>query len=129
MSGQSFLRPNKPVVYIASPYSIGDTAINVHFQARVFDELLSEGLVLPIAPLWSHFQHTLFPRPYADWIAYDLEILKICDACLRLDAVNSELSYVESRSQGADEEVRMFLSLGRPVFYSRGDLTAWARAA
>jgi len=53
----------KLVIYIASPYTSGDVAMNTHFQCKVFDELLSDGRVIPIAPLWSHFQHTVFPRP------------------------------------------------------------------
>ena len=60
--------------------------MNTHFQCKVFDLLLSEGKVWPIAPLWSHFQHTIFPRPYEDWIAYDQSLLHLYDACLRLTA-------------------------------------------
>lgn len=74
----------KPIVYIASPYSSGDPAINTHFQCKVFDEILRDGRAWPVAPLWSHYQHTLFPRPYSDWIAYDQALLKLYDACLRL---------------------------------------------
>ena len=35
----------KPVVYIASPYTKGDVAMNTHFQCKVFDRLLSDGKV------------------------------------------------------------------------------------
>ncbi|MEE9398392.1 MAG: hypothetical protein V3V31_15425 [Methylococcales bacterium] len=59
----------KPTVYIASPYSKGDPAANAHFQCKIFDELLSSGLVLPVAPLWSHFQHMMFPRLYKELLA------------------------------------------------------------
>src|SRR3546814_16537408 len=76
----------KLVVYIASPYSKGDPAINTNFQCKIFDRLLGDGKVLPIAPLWSHFQHTLFPRPYQNWIDYDQALLHIYDCCLRLTA-------------------------------------------
>ena len=64
----------KPIVYIASPYTKGDVAVNTYFQCEVFDKILSDGRSLPVAPLWSHFQHTVFPRPYEDWIRYDQEI-------------------------------------------------------
>src|SRR4051812_47449802 len=30
----------KPVVYIASPYSRGDAAINTHFQCQLWDKLM-----------------------------------------------------------------------------------------
>ena len=117
----------KPIVYIASPYTSGDSAINTHFQCRIFDRLLSDGLVWPVAPLWSHFQHTLFPRPYADWIEYDQAMLSLYDACLRLDAEEPSLGYKQSISSGADGEVDAFKSLGKPVFYNISQLYEWVR--
>jgi len=113
----------KPRVYIASPYTKGDTAINVRFQLAVFDELLSLGVV-PIAPLWSHFQHLSFPRPYEHWLAYDREIVSRCDICLRLVALFNEYSYQQAESSGADSEVRYFIQAGKPVYYSIQDLKA-----
>ena len=115
----------KPVVYIASPYSRGDAAINTHSQCRVFDKLLTEDLVTPIAPLWSHFQHTLFPRAYEDWIKYDQSLLHLYDACLRLDSEDPRTKYVETQSSGADNEVATFKSMGKPVFFSIPDLYSW----
>ena len=128
-STQGFTMPTysdtRPVVYIASPYSKGDPAINTHFQCSVFDRLMNDGRVLPIAPLWSHFQHTLFPRPYKDWVSYDLALLERYDACLRLAAEIPGLGYAESESSGADGEVRTFQELGKPVFRSIEDLYKW----
>lgn len=118
---------NKPFVYIASPYTKGDPCINARFQCEVFDRLLGEGLVLPYAPLISHFQHTMFPRPYTDWVQYDLAIIPRFDACLRLDARGPN-GYHESRSSGADGEVKLFTELGKPVFYSVADLYVWVQA-
>ena len=117
--------PRKPTVYIASPYSKGDPAINTHFQCLVFDQLLTDGHVLPVAPLWSHFQHTLFPRPYEDWIKYDQAMLRLYDCCLRLSASIPELNYEQHDSSGADAEVNAFLLLGKPVFYSISELYDW----
>jgi hypothetical protein len=82
-----------------------------------------------MVPLWTHFQHTVFPRPYADWVAYDQEILKVCDCCLRLNATVEKLGYSISESKGADAEVAAFRSLGRPVFFSVDDLYGWARSS
>ena len=115
----------KPTVYIASPYSEGDPAINVHFQCIIFDKLLTEGKVLPVAPLWSHFQHILFPRPYQSWIDYDQSMLKLYDCCLRLAATIPVLNYAKFESTGADAEVAKFKELGKPVFFSIDDLYAW----
>lgn len=121
------LRPGKRTVYIASPYTGGDVATNVHFQCMIFDRLLGDGVVLPVAPLWSHFQHTLFPRPYDDWIAYDQAMLHAYDCCLRLNVVDERLGYTQSQSTGADGEVAAFREMGKPVFYSVDDLYQWAR--
>ncbi len=115
----------KPVVYIASPYTKGDVAMNTHFQCKVFDQLLSDGKVWPIAPLWSHFQHTVFPRPYEDWIRYDQALLHLYDACLRLTAELPEMKYKQHESSGAENEVISFKAMGKPVFYSIVDLYAW----
>jgi len=115
----------KPTVYIASPYSKGDPAINTHFQCKVFDQLLTEGRVLPIVPLWSHFQHALFPRPYQDWIDYDQELLEIYDCCLRLNAELPDIGYKVHESAGADEEVAIFERMGKPVFYSINSMNKW----
>jgi hypothetical protein len=77
---------DKPIVYVASSYTKGDVAVNVHFQCGIFDQLLTGGKVIPVVPLWSHFQHLLFPRPYQDWIDYDQALLKLYDCCPRLSA-------------------------------------------
>lgn len=116
---------DKPVVYIASPYTQGDPAINTHFQCKVFDKLLGDKKVIPIAPLWSHFQHTLLPRSYDDWIQYNLSLLHLYDVCLRLDSVFPDINYHESQSSGADKEVAIFVAMERPVFYSINDLYLW----
>lgn len=100
-------------VYIASPYTIGDTAINVRSQLEAADKLMDHGLC-PIVPLFTHFQHMHKPRPYKDWLAIDFEKIKRSDAVLRLPG----------ESSGADSEVQLALSLSLPVFYSFEDLFA-----
>jgi hypothetical protein len=118
---------NRLVVYIASPYSKGDPAVNTHFQCQIFDQLMNDGIVWPVAPLWSHFQHTIYPRKYQDWVAYDAALIPRYDACLRLNSQNSSLNYIETNSSGADHEVAEFKSLGKPVFYSIKDLYDWVK--
>jgi len=115
----------KAVVYIASPYSKGDPAINTHFQCMIFHQLMNDGRVWPVAPLWAHFQHIVFPRPYQDWIDYDKALLRLYDACLRVNPSFPELNYSETQSSGADGEVEYFKSTGKPVFCSIDDLYAW----
>ncbi len=117
----------KPVIYIASAYTKGDVAINVRFQMETFDTLMGIGLVWPVAPLWTHFQHLVFPRPYEDWIAYDNALLPLYDGCLRLVAEYPRMKYTEANSSGADKEVEQFLKAEKPVFYNIRDLHSWAR--
>jgi hypothetical protein len=116
---------DKPLVYIASPYTKGDAAINTHFQCKVYDKLMNDGVVWPYVPLWSHFQHEIFPRHYQDWIDYDLAVIARCDACIRLNAEYPKLDYYVSESLGADGEVRYCEKLGIPVFYGIEDCYAW----
>lgn len=101
-------------IYIASPYTKGDVAVNVKRQLDCFDELLTLGFA-PFAPLYSHFQHMAHPRPYSDWIKLDLEWVDVCDGLLRLDG----------ESSGADGEVKYATELGIPVFYSIEELNSY----
>jgi hypothetical protein len=101
-------------VYIASPYTLGDVAVNVKTQIAVADRLINAGFC-PHIPLLSHFQHMIYPRPYKDWLKLDLEWLKVCDCLLRLPG----------KSKGADKEVEYAKSLDIPVFYSLKELIKW----
>ena len=116
----------RPVVYIASPYTKGDVGINTRFQMQVFDELMNDGIVWPVVPLWSHMQHQTFPRKYTDWIDYDLALLTRYDALLRLNATYPPLGYEQKESSGADGEVAFMRKIGKPVFFDKGSLYAWA---
>lgn len=107
----------RPRVYIASPYSIGNTNRNVLNSLNAFDELLTEGFS-PFSPLaMNHFVDLVHPRNYEDWMTYDLEWVATCDAVLRL----------QGESKGADREVRYAHGIGIPVFYGFPDLMRWKR--
>lgn len=101
-------------VYIASPYTKGDVAVNVKLQLDTFDELANLGF-LPFAPLYSHFQHMAHPRPYQDWLKIDLEWVLVCDCLLRLGG----------ESSGADGEVEYAKRHDKPVFYSIDELNKY----
>jgi hypothetical protein len=98
-------------VYIASPYTKGDVAVNVKAQIDAFAKLMDAGYA-PFAPLYSHFQHMAHPRPYENWLKLDLEWIPVCDALLRLPG----------ESSGADIEVELAKKLGKPVYYSIEEL-------
>lgn len=101
-------------VYIASPYTKGDVAVNVKRQLDMADELMTLGYA-PFAPLYSHFQHMAHPRPYQDWIDIDLEWVTACDVLLRL----------EGESSGADGEEAFAHGRGIPVVHSVQGLLEW----
>ena len=98
-------------VYIAGPYTRPDPCVNTNRAMAAWDLLWGLGFA-PFCPHWSHYQHTHIPRPYEDWLAYDLEWLRTCDAVLRLPG----------ESSGADKEVAEAVRLGIPVFLGWGDL-------
>jgi hypothetical protein len=112
MSKQRKNNKNKIVrVYIASPYTKGDVAVNVKRQLDCFDELVTLGFA-PFAPLWSHFQHIVHPRKYEDWVMLDMEWVPVCHCILRLPG----------ESVGADNEVTYAMKNNMPIFYSIADL-------
>lgn len=110
---------SKPWVYIASPYTNGDVALNVRASMRAFDELLNSRLVVPFSPLLTHFQHLVFPRSYDDWLEYDLQLLERFDILLRLNATydNKFIVYQERNSAGADAEELKFRKMSKPVCF------------
>ena len=98
-------------VYIASPYTLGDVAVNVRLQMTIANELMDLGFY-PFVPLYSHFQHMIYPRPYQDWIDVDLKWVESCDWLIR----------VGGESKGAYGEVAHAKSLNIPVVYSVDEL-------
>lgn len=98
-------------VYIASPYTIGDVALNVRRQMDIANILMSMGFA-PFVPLYSHFQHMVHERPYEDWLEFDKAWMLVCNCVLRLSG----------ESKGADEEVKLAIEKGIPVFFSIEDL-------
>lgn len=116
MLGQSkSASPSKAwIIYIASPYTVGDTADNVRVQMDAAHRILDLGHC-PIAPLLSHFLHLHRHRHYQDWIAMDLAIIPRCDALLRLPG----------ESKGADGEVEHAINNGVKVFKDWQELTSF----
>lgn len=94
-------------VYIASPYTIGDVAVNVRNSFLAADRLAKLGY-LPFTPLYSHFWHFLSPHPYEFWMEMDKQWVLKCDCVLRLPG----------ESKGADEEVALAINNLIPVFNS-----------
>jgi hypothetical protein len=92
------------LIYIASPYTVGDVAANVSVQMDAAHRIMDMGHC-PVVPLLSHFLHIHRQRPYQDWIDIDLAIIPRVDILLRLTG----------DSVGADGEVALATRLGIPV--------------
>lgn len=98
-------------IYIASPYTIGDVAVNVKRQIDTASELIDKGFA-PFWPLSSHFLHMAYPKGYETWMDLDLVWILSCDGLLRLDG----------ESNGADIEVAFANDHDIPVFFSVEEL-------
>ena len=96
------------LVYIASPYTIGDKLENVRLQIDAWHILRDAGFV-PIAPLMSHYLDEVKYRDYKDWLDYDFQILRICDRIVR---IRPHFDGVERPSSGADKEEEEAKRLG-----------------
>lgn len=109
---------NKPLVYIAGPYTKGNHNRNVHAHLDIFDRLLFSGVVTPIAPLLATLADLVNPQPYEKWMEYDLELLSHCDALLA--------TFMNQESQGRDREIDYATKKDIPIFYSVDELVRWA---
>jgi nucleoside 2-deoxyribosyltransferase len=97
----------KPKIYIASPYAIGDVSTNVRAQIQAFNKLADAGFI-PFAPLLWHFQDMFIQRTRESWLELGLQMVLVCDGLVRLGG----------ESTGADDEVTLAITNGIPVFYS-----------
>ena len=102
----------KKRVFICSPYTKPDPAVNINISVKMFNRLMDEDKCVPINMLWTHFYHCIQPRSYEDWLAYCMSFLPLCQAVLRLPG----------ESSGVDREIEIAKSLGIPVFYSVEEL-------
>jgi Domain of unknown function (DUF4406) len=97
----------KPLVYLAGPITIPDPMENCHRAFKLATCLRDSGLVVPFVPHTTCIWHMVDPAGYEDWLAYDFEIIRHCDA----------LVHFEGASSGADREVAHATSCKLPVFW------------
>ena len=93
-------------IYIAGPYSNGDTVLNVRLAIQSAERLVARGFV-PFIPHLTMFWHLLLPHDIGYWYEYDLAWLDKCDCLLRLPG----------SSKGADKEVEVAKKKGLPIYY------------
>jgi hypothetical protein len=89
----------------------GDRLSNCLEAMRIGDEILAMGLY-PFVPHLDLFWNLIFPKDYEAWLDWDFSWLEVCDAIFRIPGI----------SPGADREVEYAKSLGKPIFYTLGEL-------
>jgi len=104
-------------VYIAGPYTSGDTIQNVRNAIEAAQTVVDAGHT-PFIPHLFHFWHFLIPGDYEQWMRLDFDWLEQCEVLLRLPG----------ESSGADREVELANVLGIPVFTSLDNLLRHANS-
>ena len=97
--------PRKPLVYVAGPITRAPFGC-VRQAVAAYGKLREAGCV-PFLPQLSVIHEMVEHVPYGEWLAYDFDMIRHCDALLRLDG----------ESPGADLEVAFARSIGIPVYF------------
>jgi hypothetical protein len=100
-------------VYVAGPYSGGDTILNIRAAIRAASRIMDAGHA-PFYPHLTGIWHLVSPKEYEQWLAYDFEWLRACEALVRLPG----------DSPGADREVETAKEEGIPVYLGVGAFLA-----
>jgi hypothetical protein len=105
-------------IYIAGPYTNGDTILNIRRAITVADRLVDMGHT-PFIPHMTYAWHMVSPHTDINfWYEYDLKWLEKCDALFR----------IIGDSHGADQEVLKATLLGLPVFMNFNDIVRWEQS-
>lgn len=103
-------------VYVAGPIS-PDPLGHTRRALDAGSELMAAGIA-PFVPHLACLWQVVYPRSYEDWMRWDAEWIRRCDALLRLPGA----------SPGADREMLLAMELGIPIFTLVSQIIEWARA-
>lgn len=111
------------IVYIASPYRIGDRLENTFISMSMGHRLMDLGYH-PIVPLLSHFMDEQHERPETEYLEYDFTVIKIHAEAAKYgdDDYVFVLLRLPGESRGAELEILLTQSLNVPVVYSIAEL-------
>lgn len=114
-------------VYIASPYTNGNTANNVRRSLDALHVLFENGFV-PFSPLLNHYAEIHKHKSEEDWFNWDLEWLRMCDVLVRIRPI---IDGKEIPSPGSDIEQKEAKKLNLLVFdfNTIEELKKWAKNA
>ncbi len=94
-------------IYVAGPYTEGDTLTNVKNAIHAGETLFSHGFY-PYVPHLNHLWEIYHTHTHEEWLSMDREWLELCDAVVRLPG----------ESKGADIECEWAREKGIPVIGS-----------
>lgn len=109
---------DRPLIYIAGPYSTPDPVLNTHQTIAFAGELMQSVPVTAFVPHLTLLWHLVEPHDIEWWYAYDLAVLDRCDGLYRLPGM----------STGAAREVAYARAHGIPTFDVVAELAAWVEA-
>lgn len=98
-------------LYIAGPITIGRKLDNLRNAIEAAEQAVRRGWE-PYVPHLNMVWELFFEHPHAWWMDLDRPWLRVCDAILRLPG----------ESRGADEEVRLAIEAGKPIFWGLAEL-------
>ncbi len=93
-------------VYVAGLIALGNQLEHFRNAIDAADKLLIAGHT-PFVPHLDYWWHVIHPHTPEEWLKWDFEWLKLCEALVRLPG----------ESKGADHEVRVANHYGIPVYY------------
>ena len=106
----------RPLVYVAGPYSHPDPVANTHAALKTATQLQDSGLVTCFVPHQNLIWHLIDPQEEDHWYSHDFAFLARCDAVFRMPG----------HSTGADAEEDFASDRGIPVFHTPDGLWGWA---
>ena len=104
---------HRPRVYLAGPYSRGGPKENVKDAMLWAQTLIRKGYA-PLCPHLTYFIDKVYPWPWETWLEVDEAWVRVAEAVFRMPG----------ESPGSDRECELARSLGIPLCYSMGELTA-----
>ena len=104
---------SRGLVYVAGPFSKGDTIAHIAQAADIGTRLFVKGFT-PIIPHLTYQLQWLYPDVwnYDSFLAYDFELIKKCDALFTLPG----------ESQGTEREIELAIDEGIPVYTKLSEL-------
>jgi len=99
-------------IYVAGPYSIGNTPRNVQLNVNKAISIGCHLIRKGWSPFIPHLTHYIWLHPdgdfdYDKWLELDFSWLEVCEALFR----------IRGDSPGANEEEALAKELGIPIFY------------